>query len=278
LVLIVGLMARGWQAPQRRWWATMGYSLLGVVTVALGLLLYAPFLGSYKAPVGGVWPIRVGTALVPWLAIYGLFLLVIITWLLLPLKRAEPTPFWDWVKATRGRWLIGYGLAAAALIVYYLTRSDAAKSAITEPSVLPDLATIYKPIFSAGIPVRLLIGLLLAGLIRRFINRVASPSARWAIVLGLVGGLVALGVELIFIRDHLAPGSWDGGPGDSERMNTVFKFGYQVWVLPQLYVTRGLPNIAGKRRLVLGWCWRCSFRFLARLVALGCASTNPCKA
>ncbi|MCA0350906.1 MAG: DUF2298 domain-containing protein [Chloroflexi bacterium] len=248
LVLIVGLMARGWQAPQRRWWATLGYSLLGVATVALGLLLYAPFLGSYKAPVGGVWPIRVGTALVPWLAIYGLFLLVITTWLLLPLKRAEPTPFWNWVKATRGRWLIGYGLAAAAVIVYFLTRSDAAKSAITEPSALPDLATIYKPIFSAGIPVRLVIGLVLAGLIRRFINRVASPSARWAIVLGLVGGLVALGVELIFIRDHLAPGSWEGGPGDSERMNTVFKFGYQVWVLWALSAALLLPHIASALR------------------------------
>jgi Tfp pilus assembly protein PilF len=39
-----------------------------------------------------------------------------------------------------------------------------------------------------------------------------------------VGWAVALGVELIYIRDHMDGGDW-------YRMNTVFKFGMQTWLL-----------------------------------------------
>jgi tetratricopeptide (TPR) repeat protein len=63
---------------------------------------------------------------------------------------------------------------------------------------------------------------------------------------------VSLGVELIYIRDHL-----DGG--QAERMNTVFKFGLQSWILMAVAAAAALPWLArGLRRAgaaaqTVGW-------------------------
>ena len=43
----------------------------------------------------------------------------------------------------------------------------------------------------------------------------------------LLGLAVAFGVEIIYVRDFLDNSPW-------ERMNTVFKFYYQVWMLLSL--------------------------------------------
>jgi len=50
-----------------------------------------------------------------------------------------------------------------------------------------------------------------------------APAERFASWLGLVGLLVSLGVEVIYIRDHLGD-TW-------YRMNTIFKFYVHTWVI-----------------------------------------------
>ena len=65
-----------------------------------------------------------------------------------------------------------------------------------------------------------LVGLALAALpgsARRL--RDGQWTAVWLLTIGL---LVALGLQFVVVRDHLAG-------GDYERMNTVFKFGEQIW-------------------------------------------------
>ncbi len=54
-----------------------------------------------------------------------------------------------------------------------------------------------------------------------------------------IGALVAFGVELIFLRDFLYPGQW-------ERMNTVFKFFYQVWTLWAIGAALAVWRLSGK--------------------------------
>jgi hypothetical protein len=56
-----------------------------------------------------------------------------------------------------------------------------------------------------------------------------------------VAWAVALGVELIYIRDHMDGGEW-------YRMNTVFKFGVQSWLLLSVGIAMLLPTLLERLR------------------------------
>ncbi len=79
--------------------------------------------------------------------------------------------------------------------------------------------------------------------------------------MAVVGWAVSLGIELFYIRDHL-----DGG--DAERMNTVFKFGFQIWVLLPLAAAAALPYAARWLRRVGPLAQGAGAVALAALVAL----------
>jgi tetratricopeptide (TPR) repeat protein len=72
---------------------------------------------------------------------------------------------------------------------------------------------------------------------------------RWFPVwLFAVGLMVALGIQIIFVRDHLAGGS-------GQRMNTVFKFGFQIWTLWALGAATAVPllvHLLRRRETLLG--------------------------
>ena len=79
------------------------------------------------------------------------------------------------------------------------------------------------------------------------------PDHRTAFVLWLavVGLLVALGVEAVYIRDHLG-GAW-------YRMNTIFKFYVHTWVLLALAAASALGLLAKAHKFWtsnLGMAWR----------------------
>jgi tetratricopeptide (TPR) repeat protein len=66
--------------------------------------------------------------------------------------------------------------------------------------------------------------------------RRAAPTTWYTLLLATLGWAVSLGIEFLFIRDHLAG-------GDYYRMNTVFKFGYQIWTLLALAAAASLPLV-----------------------------------
>src|SRR5262249_61933755 len=64
------------------------------------------------------------------------------------------------------------------------------------------------------------------------------PAATWFTVwLAVLAWAVSFGIELFYIRDHL-----DGGA--AYRMNTVFKFGLQAWILMAVAPAGAPPGLA----------------------------------
>ncbi len=66
--------------------------------------------------------------------------------------------------------------------------------------------------------------------------RCTSAATWFTFLMATVAWSVSLGIELLFIQDHLAG-------GDFYRMNTVFKFGMQIWTLLALAAAASLPHL-----------------------------------
>jgi len=97
------------------------------------------------------------------------------------------------------------------------------------------------------VPALLLLPVALAGLL--LLRWRLASEEQFIGVLVFTGLLVLLGVEIFYLKDHLAGGS-------SFRMNTLFKFYIQVWVLFGLGLGAALPRMweAVKRwRSAVSW-------------------------
>jgi tetratricopeptide (TPR) repeat protein len=119
-------------------------------------------------------------------------------------------------------------------------------------AIVPPLIVAMATPALESLRLELLLGaLILIGLVVLAARRVSAAS--WFVVwTAVVAWMVSLGVELVYIRDHLAGGDW-------YRMNTVFKFGMQAWVLLALAAAAALPALGRwlRRRgvVVQGAAW-----------------------
>ena len=249
------LLGAAWRAggPRARGvpWTGLGRAALVAVGVGVGgLALFAPFFDRYWAPVGGVGLVgwEDGTVARDYLLIYGLFAAALLPALAGALRRtlgrrAAPRP------------------AVAALGI---RSAPAAGGAPWLP--LAGLAVLGVAVALApAVGLRLaLAALLLAGLALLPRRRIGAP-VWYALLLAWVAWAVSLGVELVYIRDHLDGGDW-------YRMNTVFKFGLQVWVLLALAAAAILPALLRGLRRAGGpaaqWAGLGALGLLAALAAL----------
>lgn len=75
------------------------------------------------------------------------------------------------------------------------------------------------------------------------LSRRMAPAPWYTLLLATMGLAVSLGIDLVYIRDHLDNGLW-------YRMNTVFKFGMQIWTFFALAAAASLPLLLrGLRRI-----------------------------
>ncbi len=221
----LAMVGAAWRAgaPLRRLAGAAGVAL---ATAVGGLALYAPFFDRYFAFVRGVGavPLASGTSIPDYLLVFGVPVAI-----LLP---AIGGALW---RTTRGRKLAAlnpWGVVALAISTF----------------AMPSLA------------LRAALALLLLLSISLLINRRIGPAAWFTLLLAWVAWAVSLGIEVVYIRDHLDGGDW-------YRMNTVFKFGLQIWTLLGLAAAASLPTslralrrMGGRPAQVVG---------LAALAALG---------
>ena len=197
--------------------ALLWAGLVGIGVGLGGLALYAPFFDHYYALIGGVGLVQPdATVARDYAAVYGLFLAVILP-LLVGAALRSVAHLTRLRAAARGPTaLLGGGALLAALIGIALV-----------PQV--------------GLRLALLLAIMLGGLL--LVQRRSGTGAWFTTLLITLGMAVSLGVETVYVRDHLAG-------GDSYRMNSVFKFGQQIGVLFALAAAIGLPHmLRGLQRL-----------------------------
>ncbi len=207
------------------------------VLLAVSYLLYAPFFTYYQAIDVGLGLVRTQTPLEPHLKIWGFFLFVLIGWLwlslLYPTSRNGRLRL---VSVTLRRWRVWPRLYE----IYRLLVKEPRE--VGRSWFLPGLGGVLLAalgLFLLGyrVPAYLLPLVTVALLLLR--RPEVTAETAYLNLLTFTGLLVLLGVEFFFLRD------WLGG-GDYYRMNTLFKFYIQVWLL--LGVASGviLPHL---------WLW-----------------------
>jgi YYY domain-containing protein len=279
--LLVGgaLCGRVWLARRRAGrdlWRGVASALATAGGLALAaLLLYLPFFQNYVRPEGvrGLGLVRDGLPLGGYLLIYGLFLAILAPWIVgvaarvvrgnhRPRRRVLEAPAEEPAESNAvlgivarprgaaGSWRIARHALWSALIVLALL--------LVVGLAQPRLGAA---LWSSALLLKLLLLALLAPCVLVLLARRLPRPAWFVALLAFAAWAVALGVEVVYIRDHL-----DGG--SAYRMNTVFKFGLQSWILMALAAAAALPWLArGLRRagpVAQGFGWAA----LAVLLAL----------
>ena len=231
-------LVREWRGGGRiRWLPTLGFA---VALAALSLGLYYPFFHSYEAVgAGGVGLVKVKTSLGQWLNIWGFFVFLAFTFLLIELRRrGEGLGLLRWLRLLFDRWEETPRFARLHVL---LVRGSVGYLIGRIVVGLIIVLTIVLALLKYTVPATLLLPLAAAGLL--LLRRRATAENLFVTVLIFTGLLVLMGVEFVYLKDFLQG-------GDHRRMNTLFKFYVQVWVLLGLGTAAALPRIW---RAVQGW-------------------------
>jgi YYY domain-containing protein len=168
---------------------------------------------------------------------------------------------WQRVRRSGARALLpGLG-AAVGLVLLGLGAAEALSrgglsGAVAQRSLLPEGSTL-------PVETDYAVGLLLAGLGLLLVRVVGSSGAglerRFTFFASGLAFLIVAGDEFVYLRDFLGGGDW-------RRMNSVFKFHFQAWILLALATPAllRLPLVWGGQRRSPGGRWK----FLAFLVFL----------
>ena len=208
--------------------------------LAATYLLYGPFFANYQALDVGLGLVHTQTDLAQHLKVWGFFLFIITSWLFLSLLHPHSrNSLLRVISLYLRRWNVWPHLAQ---IYRAVVKREGDLYQLGLWSLLL-VASIIFALFILGyrVPAYLLpLGILALGLLFR--HEVSAATAYLGL-LAFTGVLVLFGVEFFFLRDFL-------GGGDYYRMNTLFKFFIQVWVMFSLVVAVTLPNIWDR-----SWNW-----------------------
>ncbi|HKD76113.1 MAG TPA: DUF2298 domain-containing protein, partial [Ktedonobacterales bacterium] len=195
----------------------VGLSVIGVGAGAI--LLYLPFYTHFQNFVNGIGPVATPDSPVLYLVVFGVWLFIIVSFFLVEI---------------RDRW--------EGHIVRHRDMNAGAES-LTDTSQRM-LAIVIAAVIVLTLLVLINLKLFLVGLIAVAVFLAVTgrnnPAKQFIYLLVIVGLGVSLLFESIYLRDFL-----DGIPG-WERMNTVFKFSYQVWLLFALGAALAFGQIIGR--------------------------------
>ena len=269
--LLIGAHALG-RAVESGWTSKrlVDVVALGVPLGLMAILLYLPFYLGFSSQAGGILPnLENPTRGVHLWIMFGPLFLALIAYLI-NLWRIEKRP---------AKWTIGFGLTAILAVILWIFSWMLGLLAKLK---MPDFVTSYlanqgflsvalyfsetslrRLSFIGGLLTLLvLLGAVLAFLLKvegggEKIERVEafeehpSPfilqSASFILFLILLGALLVLAPEFVFLRDQF-----------SNRMNTIFKFYYQAWMLWSLAAAFGVAVLLQDLRGAWNWIYRIS--------------------
>ncbi len=275
--LLIGavLVGTAWRSNRQpiAWGGLMRAVGLTVAVAVGGLLFYTPFFDHFYALVSGVGFVRDGTFVYEYLVLYGLFLAV-----LLPVILAAPMRLFRLhqrmaLHTTQQLVALDSSVAPANVDMEAISTADPQTLALVAPvashsstrrrDILRQII-VYALVGAIGITLiaitllvpsvalRLWLGVLLLIGMGLLLQRRLYAATWFVMLLAALAWAVSLGIEVVYIRDHLV-GS------DAYRMNTVFKFGLQIWTLLALaaaaslpYLLRGLRRASGRPAQVAG--------------------------
>ncbi len=259
LLLTGALVGQAWRANGLRAAQSMqqhALSLLHVILAVLGagvlagigLVLFLPFFRQFTSPVGGVALVKAPSDLRDLLLAFGLPLALIAPNILMAAWRVLT------IRTSRVPSPVALGLVARPLDITQVPRLLIGLAAIVVVlAVLLALLPVLVPLQIPSLPgVRIWLAILLLACVPILLERRITQGTWFATWMAAVALAVMLGFEFIYVRDHLASGDW-------YRMNTVFKFGLQAWILLGLAAALAVPHVAlGLRRAglvaqALGW-------------------------
>ncbi len=215
--------------------------VLGVGLVLVGVLLYLPFYVSFSSQAGGPVPyVLPPTRLPQYLVMFGPFVFVATSYLLARrLCLEEGAGAWrqvaqSWVAVVLAA--LAVLVTASALAVLAEPGGQAMRGLLSDPRIQEIVGEagpgqVLKAIIGSRVRdpwLFLVLSLLIAGAIASILQpskgRCAPPDASAAVQFCLLLLLCGLGltlvVEFVYLRDSFGV-----------RMNTIFKFYYQAWVM-----------------------------------------------
>ncbi|MBN1991739.1 MAG: glycosyltransferase family 39 protein [Anaerolineae bacterium] len=199
-------------------------------------LLYLPFFLNYQAIDVGLGLVHTKTPLDQHLKIWGFFLFILVTWLwvslLYPVSRNSLLRV---MSLALRRWRVWPHLYEIYRRVVK-RQTDACRVGLLS---LAGMFVIALALFLLGYGVPAYLVPLVALALLLLFRPEASGEIASLNLLAFTGLLVLLGMEFFFLRD------WLGG-GDYYRMNTLFKFYIQVWLIFGVVAAVTLPQL---------WAW-----------------------
>ncbi len=245
---IAGGLALAGRLDRAGWGRTVAAAAsLGV----LGVLLYLPFYIGFQSQAGGILPnLLFPTRLTHYLIVFGPLLVPLLLFLLLLardlprrelLERVSSGALWAFVLPVL--------LVLAVLIAVTLLPStrDAIQALLASPAFRGaagagtpgDLLGIALGVRTATpwtiLFVALALGLVYALLRGAAANPRRSPADLIVVVMAALALLLTYAVEFFYLRDNFGT-----------RMNTVFKFYYQAWILMALAAAYGLSRLTSR--------------------------------
>jgi len=212
--------------------------VLGTGLLLAGLIFYLPFFVSFRSQAGGVLPYLLPPTRLPqYLVMFGPFVFIVAWFLIAQLSRGA-------TKDLLRRVARGWGLVMLAPIVLLALVLSLAlftehgrqfvQATLANPEVqqvVGDIGPVaaVKAIIRARLidpwlflTLTLLISLAAVSMLRHERGTASRPSASdlFASLLILVGLALTLSVEFVYLRDNFGV-----------RMNTIFKFYFQAWVM-----------------------------------------------
>ncbi len=203
--------------------------ILALPLLLVSMLLYTPFLVSFQSQAGGILPNLVypTRGLYLWLMFAPLFVPLILFFI------------WLYHRNDRANWSLGFLLVGGLILGLYLLSLLLGYRLIQSPGgeqiIFSQGAASYINLIWAALGHRLQFGMglltlffMLAGPVALMLGRIMKPdhftsydSSIWFVLwMIILGGIVVLAPEFVYLQDNFGT-----------RMNTVFKFYYQAWML-----------------------------------------------